>query len=72
MFSNNGKVKRVGLDLDLVIFKRNSFIVTLLREKKTGKKMSPEQVEKLLRKDLNPDQYVGVQQIKSLHSRWAK
>ena len=39
---------------------------------KTGKKMSPEQVEKLLRKALNPDQYVTVQQIKSLYSRWAK
>ena len=34
--------------------------------------MSPEQVEKLLRKALNPDQYVTVQQIKSLYSWWAK
>ena len=29
-------------------------------------------MEKLLRKALNPDQYVTVQQIKSLYSRWAK
>ena len=34
--------------------------------------MSPEQVEKLLGKAFNPDQYVGVQQIKSLYSRCAK
>ena len=34
--------------------------------------MSPEQVEKLLRKVLNPDQYETVQQINSLYSRWAK
>ena len=33
--------------------------------------MSSEQVENLLRKTLNPDQYVTVQQIKSL-VRWAK
>ena len=38
----------------------------------TGKKMSADQVEKLLRKDLRPDQYVTKQQIKSLYSRWAK
>ena len=29
-------------------------------------------MEKLLRKTLNPNQYVTVQQIKSLYSRWAK
>ena len=34
--------------------------------------MSPEQVEKLLRKVLNPDQYETVQQINSLYSKWAK
>ena len=38
---------------------------------KSGKKMSPGQVEKLMRKDLTPDMYVTTQQIKSLFSRWA-
>ena len=35
----------------------------------SGKKMSPEQVHLLLRKDLSPDQYVTSQQIRSLFSR---
>ena len=34
--------------------------------------MSLEQVEKLLRKALNPDRYVTVQQIKSLYPGWTK
>ena len=38
MFSNDGKAKRVGLDLDLVIFKRNSFMANLLREKKLARR----------------------------------
>ena len=38
----------------------------------TGKKKNPEEVEKLLRKDLIPNEYVTVQQIRSLFSRWAK
>ena len=36
------------------------------------KKLSPEQVAKLLRKDLAPEEYVSVQQIRSLFSRWSK
>ena len=44
----------------------------LIEGEKTGKKMSPEQVEKLLRKAINPDQYMTVQQIKYFYSRWAK
>ena len=38
----------------------------------TGKKMSPDQVEKLLHKDFDHHQYVTSQQIKSLFSRWAR
>ena len=39
---------------------------------KSGKKMSPEQVEKLIRKDLPLNQYLTVKQIRSLFSRWSK
>ena len=34
----------------------------------TGKKESPEDVEKIVRKDLKPHQYVTSQQIRSLFS----
>ena len=73
-----GRLKELGWALPI----RSKFRFTYIQKKllygyfiegeKTGKKMSPEQVEKLLRKALNPDQYVTVQQIKSLYSRWAK
>ena len=73
-----GKLKELGWALPV----RSKFRFTYIQKKllygyfiegeKTGKKMSLEQVEKLLRKALNPDQYVTVQQIKSLYSRWAK
>ena len=73
-----GKLKELGWTFPI----RSKFRFTYIQKKllygyfiegeKTGKKMSPEQVEKLLRKALNPDQYVTVQQIKSLYSRWAK
>ena len=36
------------------------------------KKLSPEQMAKLLRKDLTPEEYVSVQQIRSLFSRGSK
>ena len=39
---------------------------------KSNKKMSAEQAQQLMRKDLSPEQYVTAQQIKSLFSRWAK
>ena len=39
---------------------------------KTGKKMSPEQVKKSVRKVLTPDENVTAQQVKSLYSKWAK
>ena len=37
----------------------------------SGKKMSPEQVHLLLRKDHIPSEYVTSQQIRSLYSRWS-
>ena len=73
-----GKLKELGWALLI----RSKFGFTYIQKKllygyfiegeKTGKKICLEQVEKLLRKALNPDQYVTVQQIKSLYSRWAK
>ena len=73
-----GKLKEMGWTLPI----RSKFKFTYIQKRlpygyfiegeRTGKKMSPEQVEKLLRKALNPGQYVTVQQIRSLYSRWAK
>ena len=73
-----GKLKELGWTLPI----KSKFKFTYIQRKllygyfiggeKTGKKMSPEQVKKLLRKALNPDQHATVQQIKSLYSRWAK
>ena len=40
--------------------------------KKTGKKKTPEEVHMLLRKVLQPHDYVTPQQIKSLFSSWTK
>ena len=39
---------------------------------KSGKKKTPEEVHMLLRKDLQPEDYVTPQQIKSLFSRWTR
>ena len=39
---------------------------------KRGKKMSPDEVHLLLRRDLPPNEYVKPQQIRSLFSRWSK
>ena len=39
---------------------------------KRGKKKTPEEVHMLLRKDLQPQDYVTPQKIKSLFSRWTR
>ena len=39
---------------------------------KSGKKMSPEEVHLLLRRELSSNEYVKPQQIRSLFSRWSK
>ena len=36
------------------------------KKKSNLKKLSPQQVAKLLRKDITPEEYVSVQQIRSL------
>ena len=73
-----GKLKELGWALLI----RRKFGFTYIKKKllygyfiegeKTGKTMSPEQVQNLLRKALNPGQYVTVQQIKSFYSGWSK
>ena len=38
----------------------------------TGKKKSPEEVHMLLRRDLNANELVSAQKIRSLFSKWSK
>ena len=38
----------------------------------TGKKKSPEEVHMILRRDLNANELVSAQQIRSLFSKWSK
>ena len=60
-----GKLKELGWALPIRSKSRFTYIQKKLlygysiEGEKTGKKMSPEQVEKLLQKTLNPNQYVN-------------
>ena len=42
-----------------------------MQGEKSGKKVSPKQAHLMLRKKLDPDNYVTSQQIRSLFSRWS-
>ena len=42
-----------------------------MQGEESGKKVSPEQANLILRKKLEPDEYVTNQQVRSLFSRWS-
>ena len=53
-------------------YEQKIFLYNVFKEgEETGKKMSPEQVHMKMRKQFSANQYVTVQQIKSLFSRWS-
>ena len=51
---------------------RTMLFEMFMQGEESGKKVSPEQAHLMLRKKLEPDEYVTSQQIKSLFSRWSQ
>ena len=52
--------------------KQRTMLFDLFKQgEKSGKKVSPKQAHLMLRKKLDPDNYVTSQQIRSLFSRWS-
>ena len=43
-----------------------------MQGEESGKKVSPEQANLMLRKKLEPDEYVTNQQVRSMFSRWSQ